>query len=118
MPYSSRLAYCDTDSLICENLALPENAHELGGWALEAWGNQLSVAGKKMYALTNDGQPIDEKGKKEKIASKGIKATTTQIEMLCRGENFVYDKPAPAFSLTRGVSYISREVTFTARIEK
>ena len=117
MPYATRMAYCDTDSIICEDLALPEDPHTLGGWKLEARGDRLLIGGKKLYALTNGGAPIDDSGKLEKIASKGIRATVAQIMDICNGKNFTYNNPAPSFSLTRGVRYISRTVSYNARIE-
>ena len=117
IPKSSRLIYCDTDSIIAENLGSDSSDTDLGGWKLEARADTALITGKKQYALYNqNGSPIDGKNT-VKIASKGIKATLKDMQRIARGEIVRYDNPAPSFSLTRGVRYISREVKFNARIE-
>src|SRR5690606_18866270 len=87
--------YCDTDSLICEDLPLNKSATELGAWKLEGVGDFAAIAGKKMYALL-DGE------KEVKFASKGIRATPHEIVRLAKGEEITYKIDAPAFRLGRG----------------
>jgi len=87
--------YCDTDSLICENLDLPHSETELGAWKLEGAGDFAAIAGKKMYALFNGNDEI-------KIASKGVRATGRDIVRLAQGEEITYQNEAPAFRLGRG----------------
>src|SRR6185312_6726677 len=45
--------YCDTDSIVCKHLQGPLDATKLGAWKLEAQGDAIAIAGKKMYALFN-----------------------------------------------------------------
>lgn len=50
---ADRPIYCDTDSLVCRNLDMPD-ASGLGAWKLEAQASEAAVAGKKLYALFGD----------------------------------------------------------------
>lgn len=108
---ATRPLYCDTDSLICEGMAQSENIRfhekELGAWKTEASGNTVAIAGKKLYAVFNDGEVI-------KKASKGVKLTAEQILRVCNGEVIEYANPVPKFHLGGDASFITRRIQRTA----
>jgi hypothetical protein len=60
LSYPDRPIYCDTDSIICE--AFGGNLHdtELGGWKIEAEGDYAAIAGKKLYAVFDNGKGAKE----------------------------------------------------------
>jgi hypothetical protein len=96
---ANRPVYCDTDSIICEGWKLNSidngiriDPHELGAWDVEATGDTLAIAGKKLYALFNNGEPI-------KKASKGVRLTASEIERVARGEVIEYANPVPKWNL-------------------
>lgn len=100
---AKRPIYCDTDSIICESLNSDMHDSELGKWKLEASGNQCAIAGKKLYAL-RDGR------KYVKIASKGAVLTGPEIFQICQGKEIQWHNQAPSFSLSKGVSFVSRKI--------
>lgn len=100
---AKRPIYCDTDSLICEDFTGPIDAATIGAWKLECEGDALAVHGKKMYALTQNGEAV-------KVASKGVKFSADEIFRLCRGENVTSRRDAPNFSLSRGVGFTERTI--------
>ncbi len=89
---AERPIYCDTDSIICESWNGETHDRELGGWKVEAQGDIAAIAGKKLYAVFNDGVSI-------KKASKGCQLTPAEIMSVCNGEEIMYKNPVPAFSL-------------------
>lgn len=96
--------YCDTDSIICE--ALREDLHEskLGAWKLEAKGDQIAIAGKKMYALLNGSEYV-------KTASKGVVLSGHEIFSLCTGKSQHWKNEAPSFSLGKNrVKFVERTI--------
>lgn len=61
--------YCDTDSILCEDIgnSVPVSEpgkKELGFWKLEAECDRVSIAGRKLYALWKNGNVV-------KLAAKG-----------------------------------------------
>lgn len=104
---SSRVAYCDTDSLICESLDLPLHPTELGAWDLEAEGDLLGVGGKKLYVLFQ-GKDCTKK------ASKGVKFSPSQIFDVCQGKKQVWKNDAPSLSISSPIKFITRTVQKTA----
>lgn len=103
---AKRPVYCDTDSIICESLDLPLDDSALGKWKLEASGDCIAVAGKKLYAL-RDGKTYP------KIASKGARLEGREIFDLCRGNAVEWKNDAPSFSLANGVSFVHRKIQWT-----
>lgn len=103
---AERPVYCDTDSVICESLDRTLDDKELGAWALEATGQKLAIAGKKMYCLLNDGKPV-------KTASKGVRLEPSDIVDVASGQEFLYQNMAPTFSLTKDTRFIERRVRIT-----
>lgn len=125
---AKRPIYCDTDSIICEELTekpgIKIDAKALGAWDLEATGDAIGIAGKKLYTvLTCDlayaekmalkrGEildpiviPNDDRIFYEvKKASKGVRLTASEIARVCLGEVIEYSNPVPKFSMGSGGS--------------
>lgn len=106
---ATRPIYCDTDSIICEALDAELDDSKLGAWKLEATGNKACIAGKKMYAVFDDGKPI-------KSASKGVKLTPSEIARVCAGDTIEYSHPVPKFSLDGSVSFTTRNIKRTGEL--
>jgi hypothetical protein len=98
-----RAVYCDTDSIICEGLDVAQDATALGAWKLEAEGDTIAVAGKKLYALRSGSEYV-------KIASKGVRLTGPAIFDLCRGGFAEWENMAPSFSLKKEATFIKRKI--------
>jgi hypothetical protein len=103
---SNKVYYCDTDSIICENSNI-QISKCLGDWKLEGEFVEGGIAGKKLYALK------DTTGH-WKTASKGAKLTPAEIIRVARGETIEYIPENPTFSVSRGPSFIKREIKRTA----
>lgn len=98
--------YCDTDSIICEDTADLKLSSDLGDWKLEAEGNSVAIAGKKLYSFRcNDG--------KFKIASKGVRVSPQEIYRVAQGEEIQWRNIAPSFSLKSEPKFISRKIRKT-----
>lgn len=107
---SKRPIYCDTDSLMCTDAALPIG-EELGEWNFEGTATDAWIAGKKMYYLKG----IFEKGKREKQATKGVRLTGAQIKKAATGGTVTAYSDAPTFTLKgkRGTYFQERRVRAT-----
>lgn len=107
---ATRPVYCDTDSVICEGMregnGIKLHPKELGAWDTEASGDTVCIAGKKMYAIYNDGELI-------KKASKGVKLTGEEIRRVCAGEVIEYANPVPKFSLGGKAKFVTRKIRRT-----
>lgn len=99
--------YCDTDSIVCESLAAPIDDKALGAWKLEARGNRVAIAGKKLYAVWSNGKLV-------KKATKGARISDAEILAVAGGAKVTYKKEAPTFKLHGGVDWITREIRMTA----
>lgn len=96
--------YCDTDSIICEGLNADLHDSRLGAWKLEATGDTIAVAGKKMYSLRAGRECV-------KSASKGAVLTGDDIFELCGGATKNWKNSAPAFSLGKNrVKFVERNI--------
>lgn len=100
---SKRAIYCDTDSIICEGLSAPMDNARLGSWKLEASGDTVAIAGKKLYALRQGRNYV-------KSASKGVRLTGPQIFDLARGKVIDWQNDAPTFSLTQSPRFVHRKI--------
>ena len=100
---ATRPVYCDTDSIICESLDMPLHDSELGKWKLEAEGDQIAIAGKKLYALKQGRKYV-------KSAAKGARLSGPEIFDICRGKTIHWHNDAPSFSLAKGVSFVDRKI--------
>lgn len=98
-----RPLYCDTDSLICEDLPLELHATKLGAWKTEAEGDRVYIAGKKLYAVFDGPKCI-------KKASKGVRLSGTEIACIAEGGEVTYANPVPTFSLKNFGRFTKRKV--------
>jgi DNA polymerase type B, organellar and viral len=96
------IAYCDTDSVICEGLTGVEfDATALGAWKTEAEGDELAIAGKKLYSLFDQGEEV-------KSASKGVRLGGDDIRKVALGEQIEWQSMAPSFSIGGNTKFITR----------
>jgi hypothetical protein len=101
---SRRPIYCDTDSIICEGTGNIElDPSRLGAWKLEAEGDRIAIAGKKLYALKQGDKFV-------KLASKGVRLTGASVFDLCRGGRVEWENDAPSFSLKKPATFIKRKI--------
>lgn len=88
--------YCDTDCIIAagfrDGMPLGE---QLGEWNLEGTASDAWVAGKKLYYLKGQ----FEKGKREKMAAKGVRPDPKAIKAAAMGEEVTVESEAPTFTL-------------------
>lgn len=109
---AKRPIYCDTDSIICEGFRGELHDTELGYWALEATGDRVAVAGKKLYTLYNQAE-LRDTGNAIKKASKGVRLTAEEIISVCGGHTVVYENPVPKFNLDGTADFITRRIRAT-----
>jgi hypothetical protein len=107
--------YCDTDSIICEELDGVEiHPTKLGAWKPEASIREFAIAGKKLYAY----EKINRRGQIEKkVRSKGARGLTIdQLYEIVAGGNIILRNPG--ITLKRGGEqiYIERTASRTAPI--
>lgn len=102
--------YCDTDSVITDSDRRPSGVHAgLGGWGVEAEGDEIAIAGKKLYSFRKlDGT--------YKLASKGCRLTPLQMIQLCQGHSIEYKSDAPCYSLLNSPFFVKRTIRATAAI--
>lgn len=133
---SKKRLYCDTDSVICDDMSgVNFNGAELGGWKLEAEGEVFACAGKKLYALFTSDKSVwvktVEKMSEEqtaqfdtisldgtiyyciKKACKGSVLSGSQIYRVAMGEEIRYKSDRPNFNLDGSVDYIERNIKRT-----
>lgn len=107
---ATRPVYCDTDSIICENLepinGIVLDPKKLGAWDIEAEGDKVCIAGKKLYAIFNKGAEV-------KKASKGVKLSAKDIERVCNGETVEHKSIVPKFKLNGDVDFVTRNIRRT-----
>lgn len=100
--------YCDTDSLICQQLLNVElDDEKLGAWKLEACGDKVAIAGKKLYAIWDHHKEV-------KKATKGSKISYAEIERVALGESVTWKNDAPSFKLAGQPEFITRLIRKTA----
>lgn len=105
---AKRPIYCDTDSIICEDLPLAKlDASELGAWKLEANCDSAAIAGRKLYALFDGERCV-------KQANKGVAVSATDIWNICCGDVVQSIRDAPSFKLNGSHNFIKRKVRMTA----
>lgn len=103
-----RPLYCDTDSIVCEEIGsdIEIDNYKLGAWKLEKYGDKMAIAGRKLYALFNGSECV-------KMASKGVRLTPQQIESVASGNKVTWRKDAPTYSLSGQVKFMHRDVVIT-----
>lgn len=104
LSHATRPIYCDTDSIICEEWH-GDYGNDLGQWKLEAEGDTVAIAGKKLYAVFDAGKPLLDKRGNPKKASKGCQLSPEEIMSVCNGNEIMYKNPVPAFSLAKRNRY-------------
>lgn len=101
---SERPIYCDTDSIICENLDGVLDDKILGAWKTEAEASLACIAGKKLYALFDN---LDNCVKK---AHKGVNISADDIRGICCGNVVQTYRDAPSYKLSGAAKFIERKV--------
>lgn len=103
--------YCDTDCIMATSVAGLELGKELGQWNHEGTYTDAWIAGKKLYYLKGS----FEKGKTEKMASKGVRPDPKKIKAAALGGVVKFRSEAPTFSLKgkRDVYFQERTVRMT-----
>lgn len=101
--------YCDTDSIICRGFTGEVSSTILGAWKHETTADHVAIAGKKLYAMWNDGNqtPV-------KLASKGGNLNLATIRELANDGTFDYSNAAPTFSMINKPRFITRKFAKTA----
>jgi hypothetical protein len=101
--------YCDTDSIICEEL---DGVHlhdtQLGAWKLEDEGELAAICGKKLYAI------FGPKGECIKKAHKGARLTGVDILKIAGGATVESVNPVPTFKLNGAHEFSVRKIRRTA----
>lgn len=105
---SKRPVYCDTDSIICTALKAPTHPYRLGAWKLEAEGDTVHIAGKKLYSLTAKNMPV-------KIASKGVTLNSDEIIDIANGGTIMTSRDSPTFRKDGAVTFIQRKIRSTVK---
>lgn len=110
-----RPIYCDTDSIICTHLDADMDETKLGAWKEEARCDTLYVAGKKLYAAYDKGEPLlVGKDKKEKKACKGANLSASTIRDIAMGREFTNQIDAPLLKMGQEAKFIQRKIVATA----
>jgi hypothetical protein len=103
--------YCDTDSVICEDLPdLEIDASHLGAWKHERSIVELVIGGKKLYGY----QQVNGE---QKVKSKGVSglALSQLRDMVAHNRTLnVYASKAPLLGLDGSQRYIQRHIRMTA----
>lgn len=110
---STGALYCDTDSLICEDLRnVHFDASELGAWDLEDEFDDVIIIGKKTYAARNtSGSKI-----REKLRAKGVSGLTwSDYEAMIAGKEIVTRRKAPTLYIGGHQEYITRKIRVTTK---
>lgn len=111
---ATRPVYCDTDSIICESFTGELDDGKLGYWALEATGDRVAIAGKKLYTLFNEAD-LRNTGKAIKKASKGVTLSPDEIVRVCNGHEVIYENPVPNFKLDGSAVFVTRRIRSTGK---
>lgn len=103
---ADRPLYCDTDSIICNDMNGNLDGKKLGAWKTEATGDLIAIAGKKLYAVMDGDVNV-------KKASKGVRLEPSQIIEIASGSEMEYANPVPAFKLDGNHMFIKRRIRRT-----
>jgi hypothetical protein len=111
--------YCDTDSIICRELAnQPIHKTQLGAWDIEQEFSEVIINGKKLYACKLAGLP-DGHPKQIKIRSKGANGLSwdMMVRMLAGGVEDIWNN-APTLTKFGDQFYINRKIKATAPLRR
>jgi len=119
MQSCSGLLYCDTDSIAVETPGeVIKIGTKLGEWKHEGNYNRAGIAGKKLYIFRG------RDGTENKMASKGVRLSESELWRVARGESVTYNPESPTFSVKAREDgtgfksnqfFVSRRVVRTAR---
>lgn len=104
--------YCDTDCVMARSAPHLPIGEELGQWNREGVAKEAYIAGKKLYYLKGQ----FEGGKREKMASKGVRPDGKKIRAAAMGHVVETRSDAPTFTLkgNRRVYFQKRKIRMTA----
>ena len=113
---SRRVIYCDTDSVVCNEMG-PDVAMgpNLGAWKLEVTGHTAAICERKLYAVFGDGHSqssMDHYGDPTcvKLASKGVRLTAKQVLDVARGLTVRHLPLAPTVRLDGSQIWTPRNI--------
>lgn len=117
--------YCDTDSIIAEELnGVPLHASDLGAWDIEDIYSKVAIAGKKLYSVWHD-TPKKRTPEQLKaglspeytIKSKGTAGIVwADMDAMLRGEVVATTSKGPSLDRYGNQKYIERQIRATAPI--
>lgn len=103
-----RPIYCDTDSIVCERLDRELHQTKLGAWKLEAEGDTMHIAGRKLYALWKNGECV-------KRASKGVTLSPELIrEVAVSDSELEVKRDAPILRVAQSAKWDVKKIRATA----
>jgi len=108
---ANRPLYCDTDSILCNGFSGTIDSKRLGGWKHEFTGEQIAIAGKKLYAVMGE---KDGEFTCLKMASKGVKLNPLAIFYIAKGDTVEAPNPIPTFKLDGKHVFTPRKIKRTA----
>lgn len=110
--------YCDTDSIICEELSSVElHPSKLGAWKLEAEISEVMVAGKKLYGYRLAGASVKPNKPDVKTKAKGASAVSWEdLTKVVYGGNIVNINKAPTLEPDGNQYYVERTISATSNI--
>lgn len=112
--YAVNPVYCDTDSIICDDLREHElHSSKLGAWDLEKNITELILNGKKLYAYRalEDDKPY--------VKAKGQQGVTwDDMLKVYAGEHLQKTNFGPTLTRRHDQKYITRTLRSTARVAK
>jgi hypothetical protein len=98
--------YCDTDSIVAQELDMPIHPTQLGAFKTEARADTVYIGGKKMYAASHQGTWV-------KKASKGVNLSHEQIKEIALGGTVLAELDAPNMRLGKPAKFIARTIALT-----
>lgn len=116
-----RPLYCDTDSIICCGMGDLKCSDDLGDWDIEAEGDLVAIAGKKMYAFRTNEKKKNGRPKFKK-ATKGVDLHEKQIIKIAKGHEIKWYNKRPTFSIKnqgengKNFRYINRTIKKTENL--
>jgi Vibrio phage DNA polymerase len=126
LQHAEKAIYCDTDSIICENLeGVDLHPTRLGAWDCEDEATRVAIAGRKLYCVWHarpkkrtKRQLVDGLSPDYTIKNKGVSVGELTCDdllgMLDGGETVTRNR-APTLNRLGGQSYIERRIRATAK---
>jgi len=102
---AKRPVYCDTDSILCEELRVDLDDDRLGAWKHECDASRALILGKKMYTLYDGFKHV-------KSATKGVRLTPLELLQIHTKGTMLINQDAPTFKFGKQ-TFISRTIRGT-----